>query len=70
MYPDISYALHWIPVHLRFDFQILMLVFKSPNGLALTLFIKDFRSSEAKLGFDVTGATIIGSPKVKVQTSG
>lgn len=64
------HALHWIPVHLRFDFQILMIVFKSSNGLALTLFIKDFRSSEAKLGFDVIWATITGSPEVKVQTSG
>ena len=31
---SVQVFLHWLPVHQRIDFKVLMLVYKAPNGLA------------------------------------
>lgn len=36
MTTSLQARLHWLPVHCRIDFKMLMLVFKSLNGLALS----------------------------------
>ena len=69
-YSDITPALqdlHWLPVHARIHFEILILVFKAIHGLA-TPYIRDLISVRSKSSYNLksNSSLLLEPPKEKM----
>ena len=63
-------ALHWLPVHFRIDFKILLFVFKARHGLA-PVYISDILSSyEPARSLRSTGKALLAVPGSRLKTKG